>query len=82
MKTFELLKGLVLEESAGGGTSLHEYINLAIQIHCEKYGIDENNFKDKLKNIHNSVWFNFIFTTPEAWREKQKQYEQMIEMLA
>lgn len=81
MKTFELLKELLLIESAGAYDTVHTAINLAIQIHCDQEQIDETEFKNKLKVISQAAWGNYDGKT-ETWQQCQKIYKQLIDMLA
>lgn len=79
MKTFELLKELLLIETYGAYNTVHNAINLAIQIHCDQEQIDETEFKNKVRLIHNMTWKGFTLTTPEAQQEQIKKYEQLID---
>lgn len=78
MKTFELLKELLLLEKAGATDSVHNAINLAIQIHCESNGLDQVIFIDKLKLIHDIAWRGFNFGDITAHKIQLEIYEQLI----
>lgn len=86
MKTFELLKELLLIETCGAYTTVHDAINLAIQIHCEQNGINEIDFKNKLriiyKNVWDKYWSNYDPRYHEVWKQCQEEYKQLIDMLA
>lgn len=49
MKTFELVKELLLTQAAGAHDALNTSVDLAIDIHCECNQIDSNKFKEELK---------------------------------
>lgn len=82
MKTFELLKELLLLETAGATDSVHTAIDLAIQIHCEDNDLDEQTLKERLKLIREVAWQNFDQNDLKAWKKHQEKYEQLIDMLA
>lgn len=81
MKTFELLKELLLLQSAGGYDMFDNSVDLAISIHCEKLGIDEQTFRDKLKNIAHIVWDKYD-GNHKTWEQHQDTYKQLIDTLA
>lgn len=83
MKAFELLKELLLTESAGAHDSVYKAIDLAIQIYCEANELDEKDFKEKIKIIYQTVWENYwLDMNTDDWLYYQKKYEMFIDMLA
>ena len=55
-KAFELLKELLLLQSAGGFDMYNQSIEIAIDIYCELANKDRNNFKADLIAISSFIW--------------------------
>ena len=79
-KCFELLKELLLEQTAGAFNILDEPIGLAIDIYCEMTNTDRIQFTTQLSSIGRTVWGGEP-PTNDDWKEKQATYEKMIDLL-
>lgn len=81
MKTFELLKELLLLREAGAYDSVDIATNLAIQIHCEQEDLDETDFKKKLNIIYHAAWDHYD-GVKHTHQQCYNTYEELLNMLA
>lgn len=77
-KTFELLKELLLLQSAGGGSSLDVAIEMAIEIYCEAAGLTLEQFTTVLDTVQKSI---YPVGVTETINELQWKYNEALDTL-
>ena len=78
-KAFELLKELLLLQSAGGGETLSDVIEMTIDIYCELTAKDKEKFKAELMAIQAFVWSK---RNDSNFKILQKNYATLIDNMS
>ena len=83
-KSFELMKMLMLEQTAGAWNNMNEPIALAIGIYCGLVGADEERFTQDWQEIYHYHW-DAVFKHPDDflknWEKYQAMYSKLIDSL-
>lgn len=74
MKSYELLKELLLLRKAGSYNMLDNSISLAIDLYCEESKNNRDSVINSLKVLYNLVWDGY-WKDLNSWDKRQTMYK-------
>lgn len=80
MKSFELLKELLIVREQGAYEVLDKSISLAIDVYCNEANLSRNKFIDELKRKYNIAWDGYWKDTT-TFKRRQLTYKMLIKEL-